>query len=95
MTKRKHKNTERPWLIYLVATILSTFALMKTIESKNEIFFWTYFTVVGISTLVTKWYSFSKKRNLFIIAMEHICIVFGLTLFLWGFINWLFPNFKI
>ncbi len=78
------------WLAYFLISIPISIVLMKIIESKNEVFLWTYFAVMGISALISKWFSFSEKNNKFLKITYHIGIISTMSLFLWSFFYWIF-----
>lgn len=75
------------WLAYFLISIPVSIVLMKIIESKNEVLFWTYFAVMGISALISKWFSFTEKKNIFLKTINHIAMVSTISLFLWSFFH--------
>jgi len=71
--------------LYLISAIVLTYILIKSIETLNSTFFWTFIIVMGISAIITRWFSYSDKKNNLIKVIEHITYICTLTLFLFWF----------
>ncbi len=77
------------WIAYLLISIPLSLALFKIIEFKQEVLLWCYVGIMLISTLITKWFKYSDKKNKFIEMSEHLTMVLGTTMFMWYFIYWI------
>ena len=71
--------------LYLISATGMTYILIKSIETLNNTFFWTFIIVMGISAIITRWFSYSDKKNNLIRVIEHITYICALTLFLFWF----------
>ena len=85
MSKESKSNELRKWINYFLISIPMTFGLIKIIENKWEVIFWTYFAIGGVSALITRWHGYSSNKSNWLKIAEHICFVFAITMFLWLF----------
>lgn len=66
-----------------------TFLLSMVIRYKLTFLFWSYMAVMGISALITKWYTGEEDKNKFTSYSVHTAMVCAFTLFLWGGFHYL------
>ncbi|GAB1856111.1 hypothetical protein MHTCC0001_09460 [Flavobacteriaceae bacterium MHTCC 0001] len=71
--------------LYFILAVGLTYILIKSVETLNYKIFWTFMIVMGISAIITRWFSYSDKKNNLIRVIEHITYICALTLFLFWF----------
>lgn len=76
------------WIAYFLISIPVSFSLIKIIELKNEYLFWTYFGIMGISALVSRWFIVYDKKNKLLKMIEHVGMILTISLFMSSFLNW-------
>jgi len=93
--KSKNKNNKsNKWMICLLISIPMTFGLIKILEYKNEILFWTYMGIGGISALIMRWAGNTDNKSKFLKIIQYIALTCAITLFSWGIWNYLFRRIK-
>ena len=66
---------------------------MFPIELKTEWLFWTYFGIMGVSSIIARWYSTSDNKSRFVQMVKHTAYICTLTLLLLYFaIKYLTPT---
>jgi len=77
-------------MICLLISIPMTFGLIKILEYKNEILFWTYMGIGGISALIMRWAGNTDNKSKFLKIIQYIALTCAITLFSWGIWNYFF-----
>lgn len=81
----KSKNREvKKILISFLISIPTTIGMIKVIENKWEVIFWTYMGIGTLSAIITRWYGFDNKKSKFLKTVEYIFWVSAITLLLMG-----------
>ncbi|MCB9325612.1 MAG: hypothetical protein H6571_17875 [Lewinellaceae bacterium] len=89
--KLKNKNYEaQKWMICFLISIPMTFGLIKILEYKNEILFWSYMGIGGVSALIMRWVGGTEDKSKFLNIVEYVALICAITLFSWGIWNYFF-----
>jgi len=91
MTKEKIREIGKRLALYIILSIGLTFILVKSIESKNSIVFWTFMGTMGVSAIIARWFDYYEKKNKIVKIIEHIAYICFFTLIL----SWLTTNYII
>lgn len=89
--KSKNKNSAAQKLIMcFLISIPIAFGLIKFIECKNQVLFWAYMGIGGISSLIFRLNGNTDDKSRFLKIVEYIALTCGITLFYWVIWNYFF-----
>ncbi len=78
---------------YVAMSILLTGILLSGLKRGYQWVFWVYIGVMGVSTLIVKWFDFSDKHIPLLDFLTHIVYVCAITmLFLFLSLRFFFPK---
>ncbi|KAA3635753.1 MAG: hypothetical protein DWQ02_09360 [Bacteroidetes bacterium] len=66
--------------IYLVTSALLTWLLIASKGFFNNIFFWIYIGVMGVSAIIAKWYGNADDNPKWVLFLRHVAFVCFISL---------------